>query len=102
MGLLSLGLSFLAMAWNYAYNIIFDHSLLKLGRPLYPRSFKLRLLHAILFELGLLLATTPIFMYVFGLSLWQALLTELGFTVTVPIIAVIFNYFYDWVFPPPT
>ena len=51
--LFAIGMSTLAMAWNAAYNWLFDMSLIRCGRPLQPRGFRLRAVHAVLFEAGL-------------------------------------------------
>jgi len=99
MGTISLTMSLIAMGWNYAYNILFDHALLRLGKPLYPRSFPLRMGHALLFELGLMFATIPVIMWWLNFSFVKALMFDLAFLVIVPIYAIIFNGLYDRIFP---
>ena len=100
-GLLSLMLSLAAMGWNYLYNLLFDHGLEWLGKPLYPRSLSLRIIHAVLFELGLLFVTIPAVMYWMNYSLIQALALDLSFIAMVPFYTVFFNSYYDRIFPVP-
>jgi len=98
-GTLSVMLSLAAMGWNYAYNLLFDHGLKRLGRPLYPRSLRLRIVHACLFELGLLFVTIPGVMYWMNYSLLHALALDLSFLLMVPVYTVFFNGCYDKFFP---
>ncbi len=98
-GLLSIMLSLVAMFWNYIYNLLFDYGLRHCGRPLYPRSFSLRILHAVLFELGLLLVTIPAVMVFMNFSFLKALSIDLAFVILTPIFTVFYNYFYDMMFP---
>lgn len=90
-GALSVMLSLTAMGWNYLYNILFDHGMKRFGFPLYPRSFKLRALHAVLFELGLLSVTVPAIMYGMKFTFLQALSLDLSFLVIVPIYTIIYS-----------
>ena len=99
MGALSIGLSLMAMAWNGVYNVLFDHLLLRLNRPLYPRSLAMRIGHALLFEGGLLFVTIPSVMWWLQISFVHALMIDMGFVVITPIYAVIFNGCYDRLFP---
>ncbi|MCG8636742.1 MAG: PACE efflux transporter, partial [Desulfobacterales bacterium] len=98
-GLLSILLSLAAMSWNYIYNLMFDHGLRYLGKQLYPRSFPLRIFHAVLFELGLLFVSIPAVMYFMDFSFLQALTLDLAFVILTPVFTVFYNYFYDMVFP---
>lgn len=99
-GALGVFLSLSAMSWNYIYNIGFDRVLHSLGRPLYPRGFRLRTLHAILFEGGLVLVTIPAMMWWLKISLWQAVVMDLTFLLLVPIYTMAYNWLYDLTFPP--
>jgi len=67
-GGMSIAMSLIAMGCNYVYNILFDHVLVWMGRPLYPRGIKLRLAHAVFFEVGLLLMSVPMVMWMMGLT----------------------------------
>lgn len=98
-GLLSVMLSFTAMGWNYLYNLLFDHALKRLGKPLYSRSLFLRIIHAGLFEVGLLFVTVPAVMCWMGFSFFQALALDLSFMIIVPVYTIIYNGCYDRIFP---
>lgn len=98
-GVLSVMLSLTAMGWNYLYNLLFDHGMKRLGLPLYPRSFRLRSVHAVLFEAGLLLVTVPAIMYGLKFTFFQALTLDISFIIIVPIYTMIYNGIYDRVFP---
>ena len=101
MGALSIGISLFAIAWNYVYNVMFDYTLVKLGLPLYPRSFKMRIAHVLFFEAGFIAVAVPTFMIIFSIGFWQAFMMEMGFVIGIPIVALGYNYLYDRVFPPP-
>ena len=101
MGALSIALSVTAMVWNYIYNWIFDHVLVRLRYPLYPSSIKLRAGHAILFELGLMAASLPMIMFAMKLSFLQALALDVSMVLAVLVYTLIFNYGYDQIFPVP-
>lgn len=100
-GVMSAMLSIISAVWNYIYNYLFDHALLKLEKPLYPRSSKLRLTHALLFELTLLTISIPTVMIYLECSFIKALMVDIGFVAFVPVYAYVFNVMYDRVFPPP-
>ncbi len=100
-GMLSIGISAAAMICNGLYNYAFDKILISLNRPLYPRSFYFRCFHSILFELCLLTITLPIVMWWLELPFLQALALDISFALFVPVYALIFNWIYDLVFPPP-
>lgn len=102
MGMLSLMLSLSAMTWNYLYNVAFDHALLRLNRPLYPRSARLRFFHASLFEVGFMGVSVPMVMWWLDFGFIQAFVYDAAFMVAVPLYAVAFNWTYDVVFPPPS
>ena len=100
MGSMGIFISAIAMTFNYVYNLLFDKALLRLGRPLYPRGWRLRTLHALLFEGGFIFVTVPVVMAWMGYTLWQALVFDVVFLVAVPVYTFIYNWLYDWVFPP--
>ncbi|GGH38711.1 Uncharacterized membrane protein [Cribrihabitans marinus] len=90
----------LAMAWNYVYNLLFDHAMLRL-RGHVAKTPGLRILHAVLFELGLLILLLPVFALYLGIGLVQALVMDLGFAAFFVVYAFVFNWAYDLVFPIP-
>lgn len=99
LGTLSIGMSLMAMGWNYMYNVFFDHALLRLGKPLYPRSLSMRIAHALLFEVGFLFVSIPMVMWWLHFSFLKAVMFDLAFLVMVPIYTIFYNGIYDRVFP---
>ena len=95
-------MSLMAMIWNYVYNYTFDHALIFLNHPLYPRGFKLRFLHSVCFEVRFMLASVPFTMVWMRFSLTQALTMDIIFTMASLTYTLIFNYTYDVIFPVPT
>jgi len=89
---LAVGLSLLAMAWNYIFNIGFDKLF---GNDRINRSVKLRLFHGLAFELGMLIVTLPLIMWVLNLSFLTALLMDVGFVLFFLFYAIAFNWVYD-------
>ena len=100
LGPLAIGLSLLATGWNYLYNLLVDHWMLRqLGR-LEKRLIE-RVLHALLFELGLLLVALPLTALWLGISLWQVLWLDIGFSLFFVLYAFGYNLAYDRLFPLP-
>ncbi|NDV22454.1 PACE efflux transporter [Desulfovibrio sp. JC022] len=99
MGVITITLSLIAMVVNYFYNLAFDYALLRLGRPVYERGPKLRVLHSVFFELCLLVFSLPLVMLLLDYSFMQALMLDLGFAMFVPVYAFFFNVIYDRTFP---
>lgn len=91
---LAVGLSVMAMAWNYIFNIGFDKAF---GNDRINRSFKLRLFHGFAFEIGMLIVTLPLIMWVLNLSFLTALLMDIGFVLFFLVYAIVFNWAYDTV-----
>jgi uncharacterized membrane protein len=98
-GAMSIGLSLIAMSANYLFNIAFDHALLRLHKPLQPRSVRLRMVHALLFEITLLVFSVPMVAYALQIGLLSALLLDIGFLVITPIFTFAYNWAYDVIFP---
>lgn len=98
-GAVSIGISVISTLWNYAYNYLFDHALLYLKKPLYPRNSATRITHALLFECTLLVVTIPAVMLFLNFSFIEALIFDLGFIIAIPFYAIAFNYAYDRIFP---
>ena len=90
----------LATAWNYLYNLGFDHLLRRYaGTTL--KTVPMRIIHAIVFEAGLLLVLMPFIAWYLDISLWQAFVMDVGFALFYLIYAFIFNWAYDRLFPLP-
>lgn len=94
------GSATVAMAWNYLFNLGFDHAL-HARRGTTEKTVPLRILHAVLFEVGLLLMLMPLIAWYLGISLWQALLMDLAFALFYMAYAFAYNWAYDRVFPLP-
>lgn len=92
--------SIIATVWNYFYNLLFDHSMLKLRGSVY-KSIPIRILHALLFEGGLLVILLPMLAWYFNISLWQAFLMDIAMVTFYLVHAFVYNWGYDKVFPIP-
>jgi uncharacterized membrane protein len=101
MGGMSIAMSLIAMIGNYIYNLLFDHALILMGKPLYPRVLRLRLVHAVFFEITLLFISVPMVMWVMEFGFVKALAFDLAFMLVVPLYTVFYNWAYDSIFPPP-
>ncbi|WP_352232117.1 PACE efflux transporter [Marivivens sp. LCG002] len=98
MGVITVGSATIAMVFNYAYNWVFDHAMLRF-RGTVRKTIPIRIFHAILFELGLLFVLTPFIAFYLGVGLWTALMMDLALTVFYLVYAFSFNWIYDAVFP---
>jgi uncharacterized membrane protein len=88
----------IATVWNYIYNLLFDHALLKYtGTP--KKTVKLRVAHAFGFELGLMVVFLPIVVRILDVSLMEALIIDLGFIAFYLVYAFAFTWAYDTIFP---
>ena len=90
----------LAMLWNYAYNLGFDHALVWLRLPV-RKTLALRILHAVLFEAGLLLLLVPFIAWYLAVPLGQAFLMDLSLAGFYLVYAFVFNWLYDLAVPLP-
>ena len=100
MGALSLMFSLIAMAWNFAFNWMFDLWDLKY-RNMAPRGPGLRAVHAILFEAVMLIVGIFVTAWWLVIGYWEALILDLGFSAFFLIYAYVYNWTYDLVFPVP-
>ena len=90
----------LATAWNYLYNLGFDHLLRRYaGTTL--KTVPVRLGHAVLCEAGLLMILMPFIAWYLQISLWQAFVMDVAFALFYLVYAFIFNWAYDRLFPLP-
>ncbi|WP_201502229.1 PACE efflux transporter [Psychrobacter cibarius] len=99
-GLIAVAASIIATLWNYFYNLLFDHSMLKLRGNVH-KTVPIRMLHAFLFEGGLLLLFLPIIAWHLGISLWQAFIMDITMATFYLVHAFVYNWIYDNVFPIP-
>lgn len=99
-GVVSIVGATIATLWNYVFNLIFDHALLRLtGRV--RKSLPLRIAHAVLFEAGLLAVLLPFIAWYLGVSLVRAFVMDLSFALFYLVYAFVFNWAYDVIFPVP-
>ncbi|WP_201551348.1 PACE efflux transporter [Psychrobacter fjordensis] len=99
-GLIAVAGSIIATVWNYFYNLLFDHSMVKLRGNVH-KTVPIRLLHAFLFEGGLLLLFLPMIAWYLGISLWQAFMMDIAMATFYVVYAFFYNLSYDKVFPIP-
>lgn len=91
----------LAMSWNYAYNLGFDHALLRLTGSV-KKTLRTRIIHAGLFEFGLLCLLVPFIAWYLAVPLWQAFVMDVSLAGFYLVYAFVFNWVYDIVFPVPS
>lgn len=98
LGLVGIGCSVAATAWNYVYNLLIDRWMLAhLGRL--EKTWGERVAHAVCFELGLLTLTLPLMAWTLSIGLLAALLIDIGFVVFYVVYAFCYNLAYDRLFP---
>lgn len=100
MGVVTLVSATIAMVWNYAYNLGFDHALLH-WRGETRKTLAMRLGHAALFEIGLIAVLAPFIAWYLGVSLLTALVMDAAFSGFYLIYAFAFNWTYDLIYPVP-
>lgn len=100
MGVIGVGSAIIATVWNYIYNIMFDHGMLRLTGAT-TKSVRVRVLHAILFEAGLLVILLPLMAWYLGIGLLEALILDSAIVVFYLVYAFLYNLAYDRVFPVP-
>ncbi|WP_417424946.1 PACE efflux transporter [Hoeflea sp.] len=90
----------IATGWNYLYNLLFDHALMRFNGTV-RKTIAMRVAHATLFEAGLLIVLLPFIAWYLGIGLIEALMMDISFALFYLIYAFIFNWVYDLVFPLP-
>ena len=85
----------MSVGWICANNLLFDKTLIYLGKPRYPRSTWLRSIHTTLSVVGLLAITIPAVKLLMASSFRQASALGFGFLVGMFIYARIYNWGYD-------
>lgn len=93
-GGLAVSLSFIAMAWNYVYNWVFDYLQ---GNDRHSRSLKVRIIHGSLFELGMVILSFPLIMIVLETDLITTFLMNIGLVLFFLLYAITFNWSYDMI-----
>ncbi|WP_160010921.1 PACE efflux transporter [Rhizobium sp. 18055] len=99
-GIVGIASATVATAWNYLYNLGFDHAMQRMTGGT-QKSMAMRMLHAVLFEGGLLVALLPLIAWYLGVSLMQAFLMDVSFAAFYLVYAFAFNWAYDRLFPLP-
>ena len=90
----------IATAWNYIYNLGFDHAMQRrMGTT--QKTTLIRVAHAVMFELGLLIVLMPFIAWYLGISIMHALVMDISFALFYVVYAFIFNWCYDRFFPLP-
>ncbi len=98
LGVLAVGISLAATAWNYGYNRVVDRLMVRhLGRL--DKTWGERVAHAAGFELGLLLITLPAAAWWLSVSLWEAFIIDAAMAVFYLVYAFVYNLAYDKAFP---
>ncbi|MGF1733278.1 PACE efflux transporter [Photobacterium kasasachensis] len=93
-GGIAIVLSLLAMAWNYVYNLGFDHIF---GHDRLSRKLGMRIAHGFGFEVGLLIVTIPLLMWVLQMDFWTVFVLDLGIVIFFLVYSIIYNWAYDQV-----
>ena len=89
---LAIGLSLIAMVWNYIYNLGFDRIF---GQNRIQRTVKMRLGHGLGFEVGMVFVTLPLMMWVLQLDFWTVFMMDLGVVIFFLVYAIAYNWAYD-------
>jgi uncharacterized membrane protein len=91
MGVVTLLIAALALAWNVVFNGLFDRVLERFN---IVRNTWIRIVHALLFEGGLVAVGVPLIAWWLNISLWQAFLLDIG----VLLFFLPYTYVYHWVY----
>jgi uncharacterized membrane protein len=91
--------SLVAMAWNMAYNQLFEAW--EARRSAQGRSTLRRVAHAVGFEGGLVALLVPLIAWWLDVSLWQALVLDIGLVVFFLVYTFAFNWLFDHLFGLP-
>ncbi len=98
MGVIGVGSAMVATAWNYVYNLGFDHAMQRFAGTT-RKSLPLRVTHAVLFEAGLLVILLPPIAWYLGIGLVQAFVMDIAIALFYVAYAFVFNLAYDRAFP---
>lgn len=92
----AVGVSAIAVIWNYAYNSLFEAW--ENRRGIRTRTFTLRVAHTLLFEAGFIVLAVPLFMWWYQVSFVGAFMMELGILVFFLCYTFMFTLAFDKVF----
>ncbi len=91
-GIIAVLVSFIAMVWNYIFNLIFDKALKYFK---IQKSLLVRVVHGILFEVGLVMITVPTIALTMGMTLLGAFMLEFAMLLYFLPYTMVFNWGYD-------
>ena len=91
MGVVTMAIAALALAWNVLFNGMFDRLLTRLA---IVRTAWVRVVHALLFEGGLVALGVPLIAWWLDIRLWQAFVLDIG----VLLFFLPYTYVYHWVY----
>ncbi|WP_347901575.1 multidrug/biocide efflux PACE transporter [Pseudomonas purpurea] len=91
MGVATIAIGLIALAWNVVFNGLFDRLLKRLA--LAPSAWT-RVLHALLFEGGLVAVSVPLIAWWLNVGLMQALILDIG----VLLFFLPYTYIYHWAY----
>ena len=100
MGLMAVVGSVIATVWNYLYNLLFDHAMVKIRNNVHKTTL-IRVLHAGLFEGGLLVLFLPMIAWHLEITIWEAFTMGMAMSAFYLVYAFVYNLIYDKVFPIP-
>lgn len=89
MGVVTLLIAALALAWNVVFNRFFDRALMRMN---VEHTAWVRVIHALLFEGGLIVMGVPLIAWWLSVSVWQAFLLDIG----VLLFFLPYTYVYHW------
>lgn len=92
MGLLTMVIAWIALAWNMMYNAGFERIERRMG---WRRSFRVRVIHAFGFELGLILIVIPLLMWWLNIGVWDAFVLDIALVLFYLPYAFFYNLAYD-------
>lgn len=92
-GSLSVASVFIATAWNFFFNKLFDGLQKKYQ---FQRTFLIRTIHAVGFETGLIIILIPVAMFLLDLTIKEAFFVEIGLVLFFLPYTMLFNWLYDY------
>lgn len=95
--LVALAISFIAMSWNYMFNIIFQWC--EVVFKIRKRTVLIRSVHSMLFEIGLFLFTIPLYIYWYDVTVIKAFQMEFSILIFFLIYTYLFTLAFDHLFP---
>jgi len=100
-GVIGLFSATIATLWNYVFNILFDHGMLRLYGHVQKSTLN-RVAHTLLFEFGLLLILLPLIAAYLSITLKAAFMMDIYLVVFYLIYTFIFTWVYDRFYPVST